>query len=46
MGVVETHDVVIDVCDRLSGIGITSLPHALHLEIQEEARHHGMKTPA
>ncbi len=41
MGVVKADDVVVDISDCLSGVGVVSLPDSLHLQIQEEAFHHG-----
>ena len=40
--VVETDDVVGDVVRGLSVVGVVALPHPLHLQIQEEALHHGV----
>ena len=44
-GVVEAHDVVSNVRLRFCMVGIVALPNPLHLEIQEEALHHGINAP-
>lgn len=40
--VVEANDVIGSIGLRLAMVGIVTLPHAFHLEVQEESLHHGI----
>ncbi len=38
--IVESDDVLVDIAPSLIVVGVLTLPHALHFEVQEESLHH------